>query len=81
MTRPAHSSRNALPALLLQAVPVTAEPGDGGRPAFVYVVALVLGVVALYLIIRLFVWDRANAATPNQEEPIFGENEERKDHD
>ena len=66
---------SALPTLLLEAAPDPAKAG-GGRPPMAYVLAGILAVVALYLLIRLLIWDRINQETPNQEEPLFKEPEE-----
>jgi len=48
----------------------------GGRPLVAYILAGALAVVALYLLLRLLIWDRINQETPNQEEPLFGKTEE-----
>lgn len=62
----------SLPALLLAAAPDLPKAG-GGRSPLAYAVAGILGVVALYLLIRLLIEDRVNHETPNQEEPLFRE--------
>ena len=51
-------------------------PPPSSRGFFAYALASVLGVVALYLFVRLLIWDRVNEETPNQEEPVFREREE-----
>jgi hypothetical protein len=62
--------------MLLAAAHPDPSSGWGGRPAIAYVLAGALAVVALYLVIRLLIWDRVNQETPNQEEPLFRETEE-----
>jgi hypothetical protein len=77
---------SALHALLaiVSVAPATSAAGtasaavvaSGGRSPLAYVLAGVLGVAALYLAVRLLIWDRINQETPNQEEPLLGEAEE-----
>jgi len=62
---------HAAPPPLAFAWAGAAAAGDPGRPAWAYVLAGGLALVALYLVIRLFVWDSVNRETPNQEEPLF----------
>jgi hypothetical protein len=62
--------------MFLAAAPSEPSSSWGGRPAVAYVFAGALAVVALYLVIRLLIWDRVNQETPNQEEPLLGESEE-----
>lgn len=38
---------------------------------FVYLVVGPLALAAIYLVIRLLVWDRYNEETPNQEDPLL----------
>ena len=64
------------PAAILPAALPGAPPGWSGRPLVAYLLAGALAVVALYLLIRLLIWDRINQETPNQEEPLFGKTEE-----
>jgi hypothetical protein len=68
-------SWSASAAILPAAIP-DPPPGWGGRPLIAYLLAGALAVVALYLLIRLLIWDRINQETPNQEEPLFRETEE-----
>jgi len=63
-------------AVLLPVTTSGPPAGWGGRPLTAYVLAGALGVFALYLLVRLLVWDRINQETPNQEEPLFRETEE-----
>ncbi|MBI3450532.1 MAG: hypothetical protein HY049_16675 [Acidobacteria bacterium] len=68
-------ARAAPPALAFVWAGATTA-GSPSRPAWAYILASALALVALYLLIRLFVWDAVNRETPNQEEPLFREPKE-----
>jgi hypothetical protein len=42
-----------------------------------YILAGILGLAALYLIIRMLEWDRMNRETPGQEDPLRPDKEDR----
>jgi hypothetical protein len=66
----------AAPAASAAGATSAAIVASGGRSPVAYALAGVLAVAALYLAVRLLIWDRINQETPNQEEPMLGESEE-----
>ncbi len=69
------SARDALGARLLAAMPAGGAVG-GWRSAVPYLLAGLLGLIAVYLLIRLLILDRINQETPGQEDPLFKDRKE-----
>lgn len=42
-----------------------------------YVIAGVLGIVAIYFFIRMIEWDRMNESTPGQDDPFLDDREDQ----